>query len=156
MDRHADPDRWRRREHGFGPAAPLLISLVVLALSVARVATWALFRLFLPIFLTILSVPLFSRALRRAAWRCREVGVAGDRGLVHAIEAVRGRGLGREIEVEGEAVPDSEQTEDTEPHAGRSQQARPSATPRTRVRLDEDPEELLDDDEDDARRRQHR
>lgn len=156
MDRHADPDRWRRRERGFGPVAPLLISLVVLALSVARVATWALFRVFLPIFLTILSVPLFSRRLRRAAFRCREVGLAGDRGLTHAIETVRGRRLGREIEVEGEAVPDGEQTEDTAPNAGRSPHARASATPRRRVRLDEDPEELLDDHEDDARRRQQR
>ena len=155
VDRHVDPDRWRRREHGFGPAAPLLISLVVLALSVARVATWALFRLFLPIFLTILSVPLFSQGLRRAAWRCREVGVAGDRGLVHAIEAVRGRGLGRDIEVE--AVPDDQVEGEVEPVSERSRQARASTAPRMRVEpLEPDADFELLDEEDDARRRQHR
>jgi tRNA A-37 threonylcarbamoyl transferase component Bud32 len=152
-------ERWQRHEHGFGPAAPLLISLVVLALSVARVATWALFRLFLPIFLTILSVPLFSQRLRRAAWRCREVGLAGDRGLVHAIEAVRGRTLGRDIEAEGEAVPDDEVEGDAEPASERPRQTRASAAPRVRVEpLEPDADsELLDEDEDeDARRRQQR
>jgi serine/threonine protein kinase len=142
-------ERWQRHEHGFGPAAPLLISLVVLALTVARVATWALFRVFLPVFLTLLSVPLFSQSLRRAAWRCREVGITGDRGLMHAIEAVRGRMLGQDIQVEGEAVPDAEV--EAEPVSERG--------PRMRVepaRRDEDSEQLDDDDDDDARRRQHR
>src|SRR5450432_1672047 len=104
--RNSLPDGWRRERHGFGPAAPLLISVVVLALAVARVATWALFRVFLPTLLTLLSV-IFGGELRRAAWRCRDLGLAGDRGLVYAMEAVRGRLLGRteaetEIEVEAE------------------------------------------------------
>jgi tRNA A-37 threonylcarbamoyl transferase component Bud32 len=156
---YGDRERWQRREHGFGPAAPLLISLVVLALTVARVATWALFRAFLPIFLTIISVPLFSRGLRRAAWRCQELGIAGDRGLVHAIEAVRGRSLGRESEVEAEveteAAPHRDETEAPEPTPQSQQGA--AAKPRMRMRLDEDLEAPPEDeDEDNARRRQHR
>jgi tRNA A-37 threonylcarbamoyl transferase component Bud32 len=146
--RSSRPERWQRQPHGFGPAAPLLISVVVLALTFARVATWALFRMFLPILLTLLSVPLFSRRLRRAAWRCREIGSAGDRGLVHAIEALRGRMLGRDIDVEGETVADQESAE--------------NAPPRTRVRIDPDPVEAdldpFDDDghDESARRRDHR
>jgi tRNA A-37 threonylcarbamoyl transferase component Bud32 len=97
------------RHHGFGPAAPLILSIVVLALTVARLANWALFRLFLPVLLTMLSL-FFGRGLQRAAWRCRDVGIAGDHGLLHAIEAVRGRLLGREHdgdeETEGEVVPE--------------------------------------------------
>jgi hypothetical protein len=95
-------EHWQRQPHGFGPAAPLLISVVVFGLLIARVATWALFRVFLPVLLTMLSL-FFGRGLRRAAWRCRDIGMQGDRGLLHAMDAVRGRILGRtEIDVEGE------------------------------------------------------
>lgn len=96
---------WRPHRHGFGPAGPLVIAGVLLALTVARFATWALFRVFLPTLLGLLSL-FFGRPLRRAAYRCREVGITGDHGLLHAMQAVRARMLGREreIEVEGEAV----------------------------------------------------
>jgi hypothetical protein len=99
--------------------------LVVLALLLARVANWALFRAFLPIFLGVLSI-FFGRGLRRAAWRCRDIGVEGDRGLLHAMDAVRERILGRTpIDVEGEPV---------EPEDGARESASPpEQTPRTRV-----------------------
>jgi hypothetical protein len=146
--------RWQGPRHGFGPAAPLLISLVVLALSLARLATWALFRVFLPIFLTVLSVPLFSRQLRRAAFRCQEVGLAGDRGLLHAIEAVRGRMLAPDIEAEGEAIPEAEE----EPSSERTPAARTSSAARVRVEpeLERRDSESLEDDDVVSPRRQHR
>jgi hypothetical protein len=100
----------------------------------------------LPIFLSVLSVPLFSRQLRRAAFRCQEVGVAGDRGLQHAIEAVRGRMLNHDIEVEGEAIPEDEY----EPRSERSERARAGSPPRVRVDPEvtvvQDPESLEEDD----------
>ena len=96
-------DPWQRHRHGFGPAAPLLIAVVMLALSAARLGTWALFRVFLPTLLGFLSL-FFGRPMRRAAYRCREVGMSGDLGLQHAMQLVRGRMLGRDIEIEGEEV----------------------------------------------------
>ena len=128
-----------------------MISVVVLALTAARVATFALFRFFLPIFLTLLSIPLFSRGLRRAAWRVREVGQAGDRGLVHAIEAVRGRVLERDIEVEAEETREDEEA-DAEPPSQPVPRTRVSAEPRIRVNFGSAAEdaELDDDDDDDA------
>ena len=117
-------------ERGAGP--PVLI-LVVLALTVARLATWGLFRVFLPTLLFALSL-FFGRPLRRAAWRCREVGVEGDRGLSHALAQVRSRLFGHEIDVEGTEIDPSE--------------AKPAA--RTRVassplRVEVDPEPDLSD-----------
>lgn len=114
-------DPWRRRRHGFGPLTPLVLAAVMLGLSAARLSTWALFRVFLPTLLGLLSL-FFGRPLRRAAYRCREVGINGDRGLQYAMQFVRGRMLGQEIEVEAEAV-DSQA---------------PDAAPRKRARV-EDP-----------------
>ena len=103
--------------------------MVVFGLVLARIGTWALFRVFLPTLLTLLSL-FFGRGLRRAAWRCRDIGVQGDRGLVHAMDAVRGRILGRtEIEVD----PEPEGPDESDGREGDS----PSPiepTPRTRVR----------------------
>ena len=96
-------DQWQRQTHGAGPVAPLLIAVIVLALTVARVATWALFRVFLPTLLGFLSL-FFGRPLRRAAYRCREVGTSGDLGLQHAMRLVRGRMSGQDIEVVGEEL----------------------------------------------------
>lgn len=123
----------QRRRHGFGPGGPLALLVVLVALGIARVATWSLFRVFLPTLLFALSI-FFGRPLRRAAWRCREVGVEGDRGLARALDAVRGRLLGREIDVEGSEI-------DLEPSEPR---------PRTRFASDPahiqlDPEPALDD-----------
>ncbi|MEP7053310.1 MAG: serine/threonine-protein kinase [Pseudomonadota bacterium] len=148
-------DHRRYERHGFGPAAPLLISIVVLALTAARVATFALFRFFLPIFLTLLSIPLFSPGLRRAAWRAREIGQAGDRGLVHAIEAVRGRMLdrdGNDGSDESDGVLDDDEQED----AGTSESAprvRVTEKPKIRVNFGAATEDAEPDDVDDQRRR---
>jgi len=125
--RRSRPEQWQGRPPGFGPAAPLLISLIVLGLTLARVATFALFRVFLPTLLGLLAI-FFGRGLRRAAWRCREIGVHGDRGLLHAIDAVRGRITGRpDFEADGEPVDlrDAPASEDAEPPV--------PPPPRTRV-----------------------
>ncbi|HEX3777832.1 MAG TPA: serine/threonine-protein kinase [Polyangiaceae bacterium] len=164
--RYGDWQRPRPQHHGFGPAAPLLIALVVLALTAARVATWALFRVFLPIFLGFLSVVFFSRGLRRAAWRVREVGAAGDRGLLHAIDVVRGRMLGRDDEIETEGEPLDEDAR--APSSATTREAAPTAETEAgarvrvqsaRVRVEPDAnaaerDELTEDEADDARRQQ--
>jgi tRNA A-37 threonylcarbamoyl transferase component Bud32 len=115
----------RPHPHGFGPAGPLLILVVFFALLAARVGTFALFRVFLPILLGFLAI-FFGPGLRRAAMRVREVGEQGDRGIRHAMDAVRGRILGRprpiEVEVEGEEV---DPLSEREPSA--------ESAPRTRV-----------------------
>jgi hypothetical protein len=84
--RHRD---WTPR-HELSPLAPLLVAAVAVALMVARVATFWLFRVLLPLLLGVLSL-FFGRPLRRAAYRVREVGIAGDQGLRHALGAVRQR-----------------------------------------------------------------
>jgi hypothetical protein len=81
--------------------------LVVLALTAARLLTWGLFRVFLPTLLFALSLP-FGRPLRRAAFRCREVGVEVDHGLRHALNEVRGRLLGDEIDTTGSEIDEHE------------------------------------------------
>lgn len=83
---------WHEHRHAW-PMAPLLLGVIVLALTAARVATFWLFRVFLPFWLYLLSL-VFGRPLRRAAQRLREVGIAGDHGLRHASFAVRQRLLG--------------------------------------------------------------
>ena len=121
---------WRRQPHGFGPAAPLLISIVVLGLLVARVATFVLFRAFLPTLLMFLSF-FFGRGLRRAAWRCREIGEQGDRGLQHAIHAVRAQLTGAsDIEVEGEPIePEAHGVDSADSPADRPRRTRVAAEP---------------------------
>jgi len=113
----------------------LLLVVMVLALTAARVGAWALFRAFLPTLLFALSMA-FGRPLRRAAYRCREVGVEIDSGLTHALDTVRGRMLGREVETTGEEVADLDQ----------------NSTSRTRVandrvRFDVESEATLEDDD---------
>ena len=122
-----------RRRHGFGPGGPLLLMLVVLALTAARLAAWGLFRVFLPTLLFALSL-FFGSPLRRAAWRCREVGVEVEGGLRHALDELRGRLVGNEIDVDGSEI---------DPVA-------PERAPRTRVsgspsRVEVQPEADLDD-----------
>ncbi|HYQ41277.1 MAG TPA: serine/threonine-protein kinase [Polyangiaceae bacterium] len=122
--------RYRR---GFG-GGPLVMVVVVLALTAARLGVWALFRVFLPTLLFALSMA-FGRPLRRAAFRCREVGVDLDQSLSHALDAVRGRMLGREIETTGEEVADVDQ--------GSTARVR---VPSDRRRVDLEAEATLDDD----------
>lgn len=148
------PPYAQRRPRNFGLAAPLLISVVVLGLMVARVATWALFRAFLPTLLVLLSL-IFGRRLRRAAWRCRDIGIQGDRGLQHALNAVRARIRdGTAIEVEGEPL----EPEVGEPGVGQA----PSERTRTRVSTAQPPVEPVPadfqepEDEPDEAFREHR
>jgi serine/threonine protein kinase len=71
--------------------ASSIIALVLLVgLAIARVSTSLLFRLFLPVLLTLLSI-FFGGGLKRTAKRMRKVGERGDEGLRHAINVVRGR-----------------------------------------------------------------
>jgi hypothetical protein len=126
--------RWH--EHRRGPGAPInsmVLMVVMLALTAARLGIWSLFRVFLPTLLFALSI-FFGRPLRRAAWRCREVGARAERGLRHGFDAVRGRLLGLETAA---PAPETELT-DREP------------APRTRVstrprRVEVEPESDLDD-----------
>jgi len=106
-ERASEWHRHRRGHHGFNGPGPLILMVVVLGLTVARVSMWGLFRVFLPALLSALSLA-FGRPLRRAAFRCREVGIDVDQGLRHALAVMRGRVLGQEIEAEGQEVPDIE------------------------------------------------
>jgi hypothetical protein len=129
-----------RHEYGSGPvwgpntqSKPLvpnaiMIALFVLGLIIARFSTGLLFRVFLPIVLTLLSI-FFGGGFRRAAGRMRDVGERGDRGLRHAIDVVRGR-----------------PTEPTEERPRR----------RTRVEDTPDPSEELDDVETERGSRERR
>jgi len=140
--RSQPPHDWQRR----GPGGPFVLMVVVLALTVARLATWGLFRVLLPTLLFALSL-FFGRPLRRAAWRCREVAVEGDRGLRQALDAVRGRLLGRTLDTSGEEidglepeparrtrVESSPQRVEVEPEADLSDYSEPVAEPGRRQR----------------------
>lgn len=97
-----DHEGMSRHSRGFG--GPALIVLI-LALTAARIGVWGLFRFLLPTLLFALSVP-FGRPLRRAAFRCREVGVNADRGLSHALDALRGRALAGDVQTHDVEMPD--------------------------------------------------
>ena len=153
----ARPEYSARQPHGFGPAAPLLIAVVVFGLVLARIGTWALFRVLLPTLLTVLSL-FFGRGMRRAAWRCRDIGVQVDGGLVHAMSAVRGRIVGR-APIEADAEPVESSAAD-EPERDSSPPVEPAARTRVRSRVDSAPApsepEDEHDDSTDLRRREHR
>ena len=70
-------------------APPLIAILLVLGLIVARFSSGMLFRVFLPVLLTLLSI-FFGGGLRRAASRMRTIGERGDEGIRHAMDIVRG------------------------------------------------------------------
>ena len=83
------PNAWgppRRSEPAIGP---LIVLIVTLALFAARLATFGLFRVALPVVLGILAV-FFGGALRNAARRSREIGRAGELGLRNAARRVQG------------------------------------------------------------------
>jgi serine/threonine protein kinase len=109
---HAGPPRTRDPlEHG-GPRLPggVILLIVLLGLAVARFSTVALFRVFLPVLLTILSI-FFGSGLRRTATHMREIGTRGDEGLRKARDAVFGSKRKRKrrqrvIDTEGESVED--------------------------------------------------
>jgi hypothetical protein len=100
----------------------IMIALFVVGLLLARFSTGLLFRVFLPILLTLLSI-FFGAGLRRAAGRMRDVGERGDKGLRHAMDVVRGRARapteeqtpGRHIRVEEFEHPEDETFAQEEP-----------------------------------------
>ena len=140
---------WSARRHGLarrpglGPIAPLVIVVVALALTAARVGTFALFRIFLPTLLTFLSL-FFGRPLGRAAHRVQEVGLQGDLGLQHALGAVRARLLGREIEIEAEEL--AQKPAATASTRSRASTAGPRVEPQTADDFAEFDERLADAD----------
>ena len=102
------------------PIGPLLVVIVTLSLLVARLATFGLFRVALPVLLTLLAL-FFGGSLKNAAKRCIDVGLAGEDGLRRAARRIRGidpappRKRGRyrvapsqTYDTEGEEVEDSE------------------------------------------------
>ena len=129
-------DPWRRRQHGIRAVAPLLLSVAVLALTAARISTWALFRVFLPLLLLFSTLGL-SRRARRVAFRCRELASQIDGGLTHAIDSVRANMLGSELETEEPSG---------EPHTAPSTRTRVSNAP---LRVETDPD-LAEFEEDSA------
>lgn len=60
----------------------------MIALLVARVATFALFRLALPAVLGVLAA-LFGKSLERAAQRSAQIGRQGEEALVRALSQLR-------------------------------------------------------------------
>jgi serine/threonine protein kinase len=117
------PPRTRRPVVGGG----LVMLVIVVGILVARFSTGALFRVFLPVLLTLLSV-FFGGGLRRAASEMRRIGERGDEGLRHALDVVRGRARrserpGRQRRVRVEDWDDSDSGEfeydDEHDHDGR-------------------------------------
>lgn len=100
-----------------GPRLPggMILLIVLLGLAVARFSTVALFRVFLPVLLTVLSV-FFGSGLRRTAKQMKRIGEQGEEGLRRAREAVWGdrshrdhrRKRQRVIDTQGEAVDEAE------------------------------------------------
>jgi hypothetical protein len=94
--RNSRDSRNSRGSHGHRPhAKPLvpssiLMLVLVVGLVIARFSTGALFRIFLPILLTLLSI-FFGGGLRRAAAHMRHIGEQGDEGIRRALDVVRGR-----------------------------------------------------------------
>ncbi len=70
---------------------PLVLAFVMLGLTAAQLATWALFDVALPLLLTLLSIA-FGPRLRDAAQRVRDVGRRGREGLRRANRVVRAVG----------------------------------------------------------------
>jgi serine/threonine protein kinase len=98
-DPRAQPPRTvtpQTAEH-HGPRLPggVILLIVLLGLAVARFSTAALFRVFLPVLLTLLSL-FFGGGLRRTAKQMRDIGERGDEGLRKAREVVVGAGSRRE------------------------------------------------------------
>ncbi len=112
--------RWRGRHSQ--RVHPLLMIVLLLGLTAAQLAVWALFTVLLPTFLTLLSL-FVGNAPRRAADRSREIGERGVEGLRRASALLRG-------------VADEETRRAATPPHTRVEGARP------RVRIDEAPDEV--------------
>jgi hypothetical protein len=88
VGQHGHAFRHRTRPGDELVASPLIYSLLWIGLTVASLATWALFQVMLPLILTALSIA-FGAPLRRAASRCRDTGRRGRSGLGRAKQALR-------------------------------------------------------------------
>jgi serine/threonine protein kinase len=107
----------RRPRNGF---ALSILLLVMVSLFVARIATFGLFRVALPLVLGMLAI-FFGSGLKKAAGRCLEIGEAGEFALRNAARRVGGLEPLRQprprrryrvdtsstLDTEGEAVEDS-------------------------------------------------
>ena len=135
-----DWHRRRRRHRRGGLHGPVLL-VVMVALTLARVASWALFRLILPTLLTVLSIP-FGRSFQRLAAASQGVGIEVDQGLRHALDAVRGRAT-QELEAHDAEFEDAHET---------APKTRVSSAPQrvdeaVDAELEQDPTEPLNDSE---------
>jgi serine/threonine protein kinase len=116
---------WAPPQRSGAHFGPLIVMIVILSLLVARVATFGLFRIALPVVLGVLAL-FFGGALRNAARRVQDIGRAGEAGLRGAARRVRGmdpepfrrdrRGRYRvspaaTVDTEGEAVDESDADE---------------------------------------------
>jgi tRNA A-37 threonylcarbamoyl transferase component Bud32 len=101
-------------QHGQRLPGGVILLIVLIGLAVARFSTAALFRVFLPVLLTLLSL-FFGGGLRRTARQMREIGDRGDEGLKKARDVVVGLGSRskkkrrrkqRVIDADGESIAD--------------------------------------------------
>ncbi len=120
--------QWRRPGRPVPPAI-LLGVVILLALRVASVATFALFSVLLPLLFTIIAVPG-----RRE--RMLEIGEAGQRGLARAREHIRYQFLGGPLPHEVQTLVDA--IDDT----GAGPQRPSREPPKQRVSIDVEAEEL--------------
>ncbi len=130
--------RWRRRRNR--PVHPLVMVVLVLGLTAAQLATWALFSVLLPTLLTLLSI-FFGPGPRRAADRSRQIGERGVDGIRRASAFLRG-------------IADEQNRRASAPPRTRVEGERP------RVRVDEPGEvetegEELEEEEREPRRARH-
>lgn len=84
-------------------AATPFLPLLFLALMLARIGNWAVFRVLVPVALSLLSV-VFGRELRVAARNVRDLGRANDHSLSHAADRLR-KATMPSVEVRVETTP---------------------------------------------------
>jgi hypothetical protein len=81
--------RSRRPQRGAGFVGhPLVVVVALLGLTIASIATWALFQVALPLLLTLLSL-FFGKHLRQAAGALSQLGRRGQQGLKRARSRVQ-------------------------------------------------------------------
>jgi hypothetical protein len=149
LERHA------HRHHRPGPPVPpgrVLAAVILLALQIARLATFALFQLLLPLLFTVIYLPERRR-------RMLEIGQAGQRGLTRAREHIRYQFLGgpepsarrdqhgssEELDADRQRdFSDPLDLDDSNPSPQAATNARVATTPppRTRISIDAEGEEL--------------
>ena len=120
------PHRRRGRPAVLSP--PVLVVAALLGLTVAQLATFGLFRLLLPVALTVLSI-VFGSRLRRAARACDDLGIRGQKSLRRTARVVR------EQSGKAGAARHSERTRPRRPRANAEPQPKPRAR---RIRIAEE------------------